>query len=119
MNTGKGIEIAIIKHDDIICCLNLCHILCKIDKSGVIYVSIIFLFSIMLGTSLCLIYVSLELSCMYYKSTFVFMYFSVSGELVNNSCGLGFNGYDENGKAKWDLLNNVLIYQLEVNVLQI
>ncbi|KAL4224814.1 hypothetical protein ACF0H5_015510 [Mactra antiquata] len=37
------------------------------------------------------------------------------GELVNNSCGLGFNGYDKEGNAKWDLLNNVNIYALEVS----
>ena len=36
------------------------------------------------------------------------------GELVNNSCGLGFSGYDDKGNAQWDLLNNVKIYQLEV-----
>ncbi len=29
-------------------------------------------------------------------------------------CGLGFNGYDENGKAKWDRVNNVNILKLEV-----
>ena len=39
----------------------------------------------------------------------------LSGELVNNNNGLGFNGYDKDGKAKWDLLNNVQIYNLEVN----
>ncbi|XP_060574529.1 lysophospholipid acyltransferase 2-like isoform X2 [Ruditapes philippinarum] len=35
------------------------------------------------------------------------------GELVNNSCGLGFSGYDDKGNSKWDLLDNVKIYQLE------
>jgi len=35
---------------------------------------------------------------------------------VNNSCGLGFNGYDENGNEKWDLLYNVDIYNLEVSL---
>ncbi|KAL9962973.1 hypothetical protein ACROYT_G032132 [Oculina patagonica] len=34
-------------------------------------------------------------------------------ETVNNMCGLGFNGYDENGKAKWDRVNNVNILKLE------
>lgn len=29
-------------------------------------------------------------------------------------CGLGFNGYDENGKAKWDLVTNVNVLKLEV-----
>ncbi|XP_033727624.1 uncharacterized protein LOC117316955 [Pecten maximus] len=36
------------------------------------------------------------------------------GELTNQSAGLGFQGYDENGKEKWDLLNNVNIWRLEV-----
>ncbi|XP_060068155.1 lysophospholipid acyltransferase 2-like [Ylistrum balloti] len=35
------------------------------------------------------------------------------GELTNQSAGLGFNGYDENGKEKWDLLNNLHIWKLE------
>lgn len=37
------------------------------------------------------------------------------GEAVNNAAGLGFNGYDDKGNAKWDLLNNVKIYELEVS----
>ncbi|KAJ7361792.1 Lysophospholipid acyltransferase 1 [Desmophyllum pertusum] len=28
-------------------------------------------------------------------------------------CGLGFNGYDENGKAKWDRVTNVNILKME------
>ncbi|XP_021371499.1 lysophospholipid acyltransferase 1-like isoform X2 [Mizuhopecten yessoensis] len=35
------------------------------------------------------------------------------GELTNQSAGLGFQGYDEDGKEKWDLLNNVHIWRLE------
>jgi lysophospholipid acyltransferase 1/2 len=38
------------------------------------------------------------------------------GEAVNNASGLGFNGYDENGKAKWDLVTNIRILELEVNI---
>ncbi|XP_061178274.1 lysophospholipid acyltransferase 2-like [Saccostrea echinata] len=37
------------------------------------------------------------------------------GEAVNNAAGLGFSGYDDKGQAKWDLLNNVKIYELEVS----
>ena len=44
--------------------------------------------------------------------TFLF----VSAEAVNNMCGLGFNGYDENGKAKWNRMTNVDILKLEVCV---
>ena len=43
------------------------------------------------------------------------MIFSVvSAEAVNNMGGLGFNGYDENGKAKWNRITNVNILKLEV-----
>ncbi len=38
----------------------------------------------------------------------------VLADAVNNACGLGFNGYDENGNAKWDLVTNINIYKLEV-----
>ena len=40
--------------------------------------------------------------------------FVVSAEAVNNMGGLGFNGYDENGKAKWNRITNVNILKLEV-----
>ncbi|CAF0935057.1 unnamed protein product [Brachionus calyciflorus] len=36
-------------------------------------------------------------------------------DLVCNASGLGFNGYDENGKAKWNLCTNVNIIQLETS----
>ena len=29
-------------------------------------------------------------------------------------CGLGFNGYDENGKAKWNRVTNINILKVEV-----
>ncbi len=37
-----------------------------------------------------------------------------SAEAVNNMCGLGFNGYDDNGKAKWDRVTNINILKVEV-----
>lgn len=43
----------------------------------------------------------------------------ITGEAVNNAAGLGFNGYDDKGNAKWDLLNNVKIYELEVCIVNI
>ena len=46
----------------------------------------------------------------------VLYFFFISAEAVNNMCGLGFNGYDENGKAKWDRVTNVDILKLEVRV---
>ena len=45
------------------------------------------------------------------------LYTCFAGEAVNNNNGLGFNGYDEQGNAKWDLLNNVEIFKLEVRIL--
>ncbi|XP_064597349.1 lysophospholipid acyltransferase 6-like [Liolophura sinensis] len=38
----------------------------------------------------------------------------VSSDALNNAAGLGFSGYDEEGKEKWDLINNVDIYRLEM-----
>lgn len=35
-------------------------------------------------------------------------------EAVNNVGGLGFNGFDENGIAKWDRLTIVNVLRLEV-----
>ena len=35
-------------------------------------------------------------------------------EAVNNMGGLGFNGFDENGIAKWDRLTIVNVLRLEV-----
>ena len=40
---------------------------------------------------------------------------SLSGEAVNASAGLGFNGYDDLGRSKWDLIDNADIYRVEVN----
>lgn len=40
--------------------------------------------------------------------------FFVSAEAVNNMSGLGFNGYDENGKAKWNRVTNINILKVEV-----
>ena len=39
-------------------------------------------------------------------------------DLVCNASGLGFNGYDRNGKAKWDLCTSVNILQLEVSIFE-
>ncbi len=39
----------------------------------------------------------------------------ITADLVSNASGLGFNGYDENGEAKWDLVTGVDVFKLEVN----
>ena len=41
----------------------------------------------------------------------------VLGDAVNNASGLGFNGYDDNGEAKWNLVTNINIFALEVKYL--
>lgn len=33
-------------------------------------------------------------------------------EAINNAAGFGFNGYDENGNAKWDLITNIHIRKI-------
>jgi len=38
----------------------------------------------------------------------------LTGESVNYSAGLGFSGYDEEGRSKWDLLDNAEVYLVEV-----
>jgi lysophospholipid acyltransferase 1/2 len=38
----------------------------------------------------------------------------ILADAVNNASGLGFNGYDSSGNAKWDLISNVDIINLEV-----
>ena len=38
-----------------------------------------------------------------------------AAEAGQNASGFGFHGYDENGKAKWDLLQNAVIRKVEVS----
>lgn len=38
-------------------------------------------------------------------------------DAICNNSGLGFNGYDERGKARWDLASNVDVYKFEVRYL--
>ncbi len=42
------------------------------------------------------------------------LYLTVSAEAANVNAGLGFNGFDENGNAKWDLLQNAKVRSVEV-----
>jgi len=37
-----------------------------------------------------------------------------AGESVNYSAGLGFSGYENDGRSKWNLLDNADIYHVEV-----
>jgi lysophospholipid acyltransferase 1/2 len=38
-------------------------------------------------------------------------------DLVSNASGLGFNGYDTNGRPKWDLTSGFDFFKIEVRVL--
>lgn len=35
------------------------------------------------------------------------------GEAISNASGLGFNGYDSNGKPKWNLISNMNLWKFE------
>lgn len=45
--------------------------------------------------------------------------YGMAGEAVNNASGFGFNGYDQNGEAKWNLITNVNIVEIEVGYTQV
>lgn len=34
----------------------------------------------------------------------------------NNACGLGFNGYDSNGRELWNRITNINVLEVEVSV---
>ncbi|KAF5917284.1 hypothetical protein HPG69_008356, partial [Diceros bicornis minor] len=36
-------------------------------------------------------------------------------DAINNAAGFGFRGYDKNGAARWDLISNLRIQQIEVS----
>ena len=40
--------------------------------------------------------------------------FPVLADAICNASGFGFNGYDEFGKPKWDLVSNVNWFKVEV-----
>lgn len=48
------------------------------------------------------------------RSRFYFLW--VFADAANNASGLGFNGYNEDGRAKWDLVTNIYPVKLEVNL---
>lgn len=39
----------------------------------------------------------------------------LSDAICNNS-GLGFNGYDDDGNAKWDMISNINVISFEVSL---
>lgn len=38
-----------------------------------------------------------------------------TADAINNAAGFGFRGYDRNGVARWDLVSNLRIQQIEVS----
>lgn len=38
------------------------------------------------------------------------------GDAICNNSMLGFNGYDRDGKARWDLISNINVFAFEVSV---
>ena len=42
----------------------------------------------------------------------------ILAEAVNMNAGFGFNGYDEHGNARWDLIDNANIWKIEVTALK-
>lgn len=46
------------------------------------------------------------------RSRFYFLW--VFADATNNASGLGFNGYDKGGRAKWDLVSNIYPVKLEL-----
>lgn len=43
----------------------------------------------------------------------------IFADAICNNSGLGFNGYDENGEANWNLYSNVNVVGFEVALLNI
>lgn len=37
-------------------------------------------------------------------------------DAVNNAAGYGFNGIDEDGNFRWDLISNLNIWNIEVSL---
>ncbi len=52
------------------------------------------------------------LNCFRMRNKYYFVWLLV--ESVNNLTGLGFSGYDKDGQAKWDLVTNVHVLNIEL-----
>ena len=42
----------------------------------------------------------------------------IFSDAICNNAGFGFNGFDENGKARWNLMTNVNLWEVEVIIFQ-
>uniref|UniRef100_A0A8C4PX26 Membrane bound O-acyltransferase domain containing 1 n=1 Tax=Eptatretus burgeri TaxID=7764 RepID=A0A8C4PX26_EPTBU len=66
-----------------------------------------FIASASLSTRLCYLLVSVQAVRPKY-------YFAWTlADAINNAAGFGFNGYDENGRSRWDLISNLNIWKIE------
>ena len=43
----------------------------------------------------------------------------ISGEAVCNASGMGFNGFTNDGRSKWDQMSNVDIIRFEVKIIKV
>lgn len=41
--------------------------------------------------------------------------FFCPADAINNAAGFGFNGYNSDGSARWDLISNLRILNIEVS----
>lgn len=49
---------------------------------------------------------------------FKYYYAWLFGDAICNAAGLGFNGYEEDGSPKWDMISNIEILNFEVRDLR-
>ncbi|XP_032810757.2 membrane-bound glycerophospholipid O-acyltransferase 1-like [Petromyzon marinus] len=66
-----------------------------------------FIASAPLHARLCYLYVS----CQGGRPKYYFAW--TLADAINNAAGFGFNGYDKNGRSKWDLVSNLNIWNIE------
>uniref|UniRef100_UPI00358E43F2 lysophospholipid acyltransferase 1-like isoform X2 n=1 Tax=Myxine glutinosa TaxID=7769 RepID=UPI00358E43F2 len=66
-----------------------------------------FIASASLSSRLCYLFVSMQAVRPKY-------YFAWTlADAINNAAGYGFNGYDEDGRSRWDLISNLNIWKIE------
>lgn len=53
--------------------------------------------------------------CYIGASYVVFPFVLTTADAINNAAGFGFRGYDRHGDARWDLISNLRIQQIEVS----
>lgn len=51
-------------------------------------------------------------NCLRIRTRYYFVW--LLSESINNAAGLGFCGYDQEGGAKWNLISNLFIVEIEL-----